>query len=78
MSKDFMMDILLQTMFIVRREDNDGNIQELVIESYEYINIQAMAAKKAEEEETEMEEEEDEERNRRRISIRDIIKGICL
>jgi hypothetical protein len=77
MSKDFMMDILLQTMFIVRREDNDGNIQELVVESHEYINIQAMAARKAEEEETEM-EEEDEERDRRKISIRDLIKGICL
>jgi hypothetical protein len=43
MSKDFMMDILLQTMFIVRREeDNDGNIQELAVESHEYISIQAM------------------------------------
>jgi hypothetical protein len=34
-----MMDILLQTMFIVIREDNDGNIQELVVELHEYINI---------------------------------------
>lgn len=75
MSKDFMMDILLQTMFIARREYNDGNIQELVAESHEHISVQTMAARKAEEK-TEM--EEDEERDRRKISIRDLIKGICL
>jgi hypothetical protein len=74
MSRDFMMDTLLKTMFIARREDNDGNIQELAVESHEHINIQAMAARKEEKEDVDEVSEEKRERGRGRITIKDLIR----